>query len=216
MALGAGHAEASLVLVFMAGKAVGGKSHERVVQVLATEKCALRSRDVLRGVAGAAGDRGVLPVQHIAGLAVVKALGSGVPMQHVEIFAVVVRVAFDAGSAGRSTLGERGVQTVVILDFRGDFGVALCAAKRGGTRGHGVALSAVGRAIEPLMGLGERAGRDLCTHRYGSEEKTEQKERAKPTCELCRGMSCWSCHPNSERKLPRQWNAHLRHSVLLS
>ena len=185
MALGAGRAEASLVLVFMAGKAVGGKPHERVVQVLATEKCALRSGDVLRGVAGAAGDRGVLPVQHIAGLAVVKAPGSGVPVQHVEVFAVVVRVAFDAGCTRRATLWERGMQTTVVLDFIGDFGVALRAAKCGGTCGDRVALGAIGRAIEPLMGLGKRAGRDLRTDGDGGEDKTEQKERAKPTCELC-------------------------------
>jgi len=70
-------------------------------------------------------------------------------------------MALHTGRAGRAGQGIGGVQAMVAINLRGNFAVALSTSERRGARGNRVTLGAVGRAVEALVRLGKRAGRDL-------------------------------------------------------
>ena len=78
-------------------------------------------------VAAACG--GVLSVEHISGLGVVEPFARRRPVKHVEVFAVVIGMALDAGRALRPTVGIGGMKAFLKAKFEGNLLVALNAAK---------------------------------------------------------------------------------------
>ena len=116
---------------------------------------------MLGGVATAAGERCMLAVEYVAGLAVIETLGRGIPVDHVEIFSIVIRVTLDARRAGSAGQGIGRVQPVVALDLGSNFAMTFRAAKRGGAQRGSVALDAVGRTVEALVRARQGAGRNL-------------------------------------------------------
>lgn len=139
---------------------------------------------MLRCMAGAAGGCCVFAVEKIARLAVVKASGRWIPMQHVEVFAVMVGVAFDAGRPWRAAQRKASVQAVVVLDFGRNFRVTFGAAKCCGASGNGMTLGAVGGATECLMGPGQRAGRNLRASRQRKNQAAQQSKGSEANHEL--------------------------------
>ena len=127
VALQAVGAETALVLVLVARSARGTKPHPGVVELLFAQQRAGGRSDVLGGVAIAASGGCVFPIQDIAGLGVVEALHRRVPVEHVEVFAVVVGVALYAGRAGRAGQRIGGMQAVVALHLGGNLAVTLGA-----------------------------------------------------------------------------------------
>lgn len=99
----------------------------------------------------------MLAIENKAGFGVVKTFGRGVPVQHVEIGAIVIGMTLDASRAGRSCTWKRGVQAAIVLQFRRDLSVALRAAIGWGARVELMALGALRFAAKTLVGFGERA-----------------------------------------------------------
>ena len=99
VALCAARAEPALMGILMAGGTFRRKAHPGVAQVLLRKDGTRRGRNVLRGVAGPAAYSGVSAIQRITGRRVVEALHCRRPVQHVEVFAIVVGVAL--GAIGR-------------------------------------------------------------------------------------------------------------------
>lgn len=69
---------------------------------------------MLRIMAGPAANADVLAVERVSGLRVIESLWRRVPVQQVEVFSVVIGVAFYAGSARWSRARVSGVQTFVV------------------------------------------------------------------------------------------------------
>lgn len=122
---------------------------------------------MLCGVAGSATYTCVLSIEGIAGLRVVESLCGGLPVNHLEVHAVVIGVAFHTGGSRGAVARERGVETSVGFDFVSDFDVAFSAAEGGRSRRDRVALGTVCVAAQALMRAGEGAGRDLRAGRRG-------------------------------------------------
>jgi len=179
VALQAVGAKAALVVILVTGAARSDETHPGAIQVLALKQRPFGGGYVLCGVATAASRGGVLAIEHITGLRVVKPLRRGVPMDHVEVLAVVIRMAFDACRAGRSGQRIGGVQAMVAVHFGGDLAMTLRAAERRGSRGDGVALGAVGGAVEALMRPCQRTRRDL-TVQHEREEKCGDSSPREP------------------------------------
>lgn len=100
MALCAVVAEAPLMRVLMTGGTARRKAEPCVIQIFGAEQRARRRGDMLRRVASAALYSCVLAIKRVAGLCVIEILR--VPVDESEVFAVVIRVAFYAGSALRA------------------------------------------------------------------------------------------------------------------
>jgi hypothetical protein len=127
-------------------------------------------------MAGAALGRGVLSIQDIAGLGVIKPRVRRVPVHHGEFLAIVVGVALDARRSRRSVLGVRCVEPGVRAQFRSNLLVAFQTAKIDRPCRNCVALRAIGWTVQALVGLGEWAGRDLP---MGRQAKKNQKKSSK-------------------------------------
>lgn len=164
MALRAVCPETALMLVLMATDAIRRQPEPGLTQILRCEKPAPRLNNVCRLMARPAANAGVLALQHITSLRMIESLGSRVPMQQREVRPIVIGVTLDAGRARRPRLRKSRMQTFVLLNLRRDLLMALNAAKRRGTRINGVALGAIIRPVQTLVGFGERPGRNLRLH----------------------------------------------------
>ena len=100
MALEAVLPELPVVSVLMTGKAVLRKAQKRPVQILHLDRGPLRLRNIPGLVALLAGEAGVFTFQDIACLAMVKGTLRRFPVNHAEVFTVVLRMASDAGFVG--------------------------------------------------------------------------------------------------------------------
>lgn len=141
------------VVVFMACSAGGRKSEPRVPKVFSVEKRSLRRRDVLRRVTRTAAHSNVFAVERVACLRVVETRSCRIPMDHVEVHAIVVGMAFDACGSGRARTRKGRMQAFVLLQLHGNFTVALETAKGGSLGRNFMALRAVGIPAQALMGL---------------------------------------------------------------
>lgn len=171
--------EAALMLVFMAGDAVGRQAEPGAIQVLCPEQSARRRRDMLGYVAGAAADADVLAVERISGLRVIEAFRCRIPVQKGEVLSVVIRVALNAGRAGRTRARESGVKPLVPLQLIRDLAMAFDTAKGRGSGGNFVTLDAIGRTIQVLVRPGKRSGGDL---RMGQPKGYPDKADRKTPC----------------------------------
>lgn len=117
--------ESALVRVRVAGRTLGKKPHPCVVQVLGREKRAFRRCNVLHGMTGATGYASVLSFKWKSRCSVVESLWRRIPMNHLEINAIMVRVALDACGPRRALAGEGCMKTMVPLDLIGDLTMAV-------------------------------------------------------------------------------------------
>ena len=201
VALQAVGAKTALVLVLVARGAGLAEPHPGVIELLFAQHPARGWGDILDGVAIAASCGCVLSIQDVAGLGVVESLRRGIPMEHVEVFAIVVRVALDACRAHGASHGVSGVQPVVTVNLSGNLTVALGAAEGCGARGDHVALGAVGGAIQALMRPRQRAGRDLAAHGDGEQECRDPSEQEAGkqvqflSASICSGVHLLPCVP---------------------
>src|SRR5579871_1972717 len=154
-------AKPALVLVLVASGAGGAQAHPGVIQILLGEERTRCRSNVRRSMTLAALRGRVLSIKDVPGLGVIEALRRRIPMQHVEVFAVVIGMALDACSSGRACLRIGGVQATVRLQFVADLAVAFDAAETCRAGGDRVALRAVGRAVEAFVCLRQRARRNL-------------------------------------------------------
>lgn len=173
MALGAVAAKAALVLVFVARTATWREPHPCVVQVFAAKQCPLLRINMLGSVAGAAGHADMLAVKRIAGFRVIESLECRVPMNHLEIRAIMVGMTFHAGLARRGGSWKGGMQSPILHELGRDFLVAFEAAESRCPGGDLVALCAVGVAAQALVCTSKRARRDLPMQHWRREDQSQ-------------------------------------------
>lgn len=173
--------EASLVLVFVAGSALCRHAEISLAEILLQlhQKASRCRRDILRLVALAAIHAHMLAVEHIAGLGVIESLGRRIPVQQCEILPVVIGVALDAGLTGLARGGEGAVEAAMLLKFCGNLAMAFGAAKRPLAHRLSVALGAIGRSLEAVMGARQGPRRYLCL-RGARNSHREQKNARQP------------------------------------
>jgi hypothetical protein len=145
--------ESALMVVFVASTTCRRKPEPRVSKILSGKKRALRRGDVLRGMARAAAHTGVFAFERIACLGVIETRGCRIPMDHVEVHAIMVRMAFDACGSSRARTRKGRMEAFVLLQFHGYFTVALETAKCRSLGRNFMALRAIGIPIQALMGL---------------------------------------------------------------
>jgi len=147
MALRAILAQASAMCIFVASEAVAGEPKEGTIQILLLKPRALRRGNVSRVMALLAGQRRVLTLQPVARLAVIEGLFRRLPMDELELQAVVLRVAASALFVV-GFLQQGGVVAAVCRNALGDFGVALQALELLVAACNPVAGSAIGGPAE--------------------------------------------------------------------
>lgn len=154
-------AKAPLVFVLMAGNAARREPHPRTIQIFVRQQRTRRCGNVLRRVARAASDSRVFAVQKKACCGVIKTLRSRIPVNHLKIRPVVIRMAFHACLAWQAGAGKCCVQSLVLLNLRGNFLVAICAPERWRLCIDLVTFDAVRTPAQALMRTHQRAGRNL-------------------------------------------------------
>ena len=135
--------QAALMFILVAVNTGWRQAEPCAIEIFTGEQRAGRRRNVLRGVTGTAADVGVFAIEAIAGLGVIEAARSWIPMHHLKICTVVIGVALDASGARnwRARIGS--VQAAVLLQFVGDFLVTFSAAEFRRSRRDRVAFSAI-------------------------------------------------------------------------
>src|ERR1017187_9840994 len=113
---------------------------------------------MLCAVAVSAVDAGVLAVERVTRLRVIKAFWRRIPVQKSKILPVVIRVAFDTGRTFRSRAQEGSVKPLVPLQFVPNLSMAFDTAKGRRTGGNLMTFCAIGRPVQALVGPGKRSG----------------------------------------------------------
>ena len=144
------------VLILVAGKAVPRQAEEGAVQVPDLDGPPLDVRNVLGLVALLAHQAGVLALQWISRLLVIKSFQRRFPMDQREILTVVFRVTADAVPAGGRQTDHGGVKSSPRRKSLGDLRMALQAPENSRAGSESVAGRALERAAERLVRPGER------------------------------------------------------------
>jgi len=110
---------------------------------------------MLRRMAGAATDAHVLSVEGVSRSRMVEALRGWVPVNHLEVDPVVIRMAFDAGHTRCGRTREGGVKPLVLLQLDGDFLVTFQTAELRAPCGDCVTLYAICVSIQALVCAGD-------------------------------------------------------------
>lgn len=143
-----------------------------MVQILHLDDCPIRLRHVRLGVALFASHRSVLPLQRVAGLAMVELGARFAPSDNVEIgpgvFLMAARAIFFVGAA----VDHRRVITFVLRDPVANFVVAIQTPQLRRTGAESVAEPATGRTGERRVGFRERPRRDL-----GGQGNAQQSDK---------------------------------------
>ena len=150
------------VLVLVARSALRRNAKPCAAQVLGPQQGVRLRCNVPRLMTAPATDPGVLPIQCVSRFGVVKALRRRIPVQQVELLTIVIGVALHARRAFRPFLGKGRVQPPLLMQFAGNFAMALKAAELRRPRGNLMALHAVCRAVQVLVRAGKWPRRDLC------------------------------------------------------
>src|SRR5581483_11990183 len=130
---------------------------------------------MLRRMAGATTHTYMLAVERVPSLRMIEARGSWRPVDHLEVRAVVIRMAFRAGRARRSRPREGRMQALILLNLCGNLPMGFKAFEGGCPGGNLVAVDAVGIAAQALMRARQRAWRNL---RLRGESNAQHCERA--------------------------------------
>jgi hypothetical protein len=174
MALRAGGPEAALVLVLVASHALRRKAEVAMTQVLLLQESAGRCGNILRLVARTACHADVLPIQGESGLGVIESLRRRIPVQHREILAVVVGMAFYASFTGSAFIRKSAVQPAMLLQLRGNLAVAFGTAERSLAHRLGMALGAVSRSLQIVMWTRQGSGGNLRMRRPRNSQQDQQ------------------------------------------
>lgn len=159
------------MLILVTSNAVLGNTEEGFVQICDFDSAALCRGDMVGEVALVARESGVLAFKVVPGLLVIE--GGGSEFDEREILSVVIGVALDATLAGTRLLLVSGVESAIRFQTRGDFRVALQAAKRGLARREFVAGCAVLRTVQRLVCAGQRPWRDLRIGAPGEQRRNQ-------------------------------------------
>jgi hypothetical protein len=183
VAAGAMGIELAAVFVAVAGSAVAGQAEIGAIQILEEDASAGRWRNIVGFVALVAGDGGVTAFERVAGLAVVEGFAVGLPMDELEIRAVVFGMAFGALGPGDVRGEEGGMQAAVFREALANLGVALEAFEDARAAAEVVALGAVGGAGKRLVRPGKLTGRNLCARGKHTQGGGKQKNRSEEKCQ---------------------------------
>jgi len=132
---------------------------------------------VLRSVTLHAGQPGVLPLQNIPGFAVIECFRRRVPLDEVEIWAVVLGMAARAVPAGAPLGDQRCVQTALLGETLGNFHVAFETFQIGFPHADLVTARALGWPTEGLVRSGKRAGGNLGPPGGGQQQRYQTRGR---------------------------------------
>ena len=118
----------------------------------------------------------MLSIERVSGLGVIEPLRSRSPVNHLEIFSVVIRMALCACRARRAGQWIRRMQALFLLNLRGDFFMALEAPERKTLRRYLMTLDAICRPSKALVRSGKRSWGYLriCS---SSQKKSEAQNR---------------------------------------
>lgn len=161
------------MFVFVTADAGGGKAQPCAIEVFVLQYTARGGGNMLCVMAGSASDTDMPAVENISGFRMIESGRSWLPVDHREVFAVVIGVAAGTGRALRSGLGISRVQSSMCFDLRGNFAVTIEAAKLRRAGRNLVAFGAVGGAAQGLVRTRQRAGRNL---RLRLERQVQQEE----------------------------------------
>lgn len=145
-----------------------------MTQVLLLQESAGRCGNVLRLVARTAGRAHVLPIQRESGLGVIESLRRRIPVQHREILAVVVGMAFYASFTRPAFIRKSAVQPAMLLRLRGNLAVAFGTAERSLAHRLCMALGAVSRSLQIVMWTRQRSGGNLRMRRPRNSHQDQQ------------------------------------------
>ena len=136
------------MLVFVATGAFGRETGPGAIEVFGFQQGAHGGGNVLRIVTGTTPNPDVLAVNPVARLRVIESSGARIPMDHGELFTVVVGMAFYASGARRPGLRILCMESFVQGQLGRNFGVAIQAMEGGRLSRDGVALHAVARTVK--------------------------------------------------------------------
>ncbi len=175
--------ELSLMEILVAAKAVRGKTQERLAGIFVLDQLLHLHAHVRRGVALPAAECGMLAVQGVAGLVVIKLFLRWLPANQLKAFTVVLGVAAGAVFVGIVFLHHGGVKAFVLHQPLVDLGVAIQAFQRT-PRSEPMAAGALRQSGDGLMCFGEWAGRDLradgARHAERNQKAGDRKRESGP------------------------------------
>lgn len=173
----------ALVGVLVASNAFLGQSKERPGRILHFDQRALRGNHIGRNMALLASQAGMFAFQAIARKAVVKLCLRRLPMNEMEIFAIVFQMAAHAFLAVRISHLNLGVITMLGLKPLGNLFMAIQALEGRRAGAELMATSAFRRAAQRLVSFRERTRGDLRASRRAKvphPEKARQKDGGGP------------------------------------
>lgn len=168
--------KAALVEVFVAGGAGCRDADKSAIEVFDLDQRAHIRRDALRHVALLAVDARVLSFEDVSRLFMVE--GFRVPFDEREVLAIVIGVALHASLTGTGLKSVRGMQSLVRVESRSNFGVAV-EAFEDRLAAQFVASCTTGGAFEILMGAGERPGGNL-RRSCSTKQRDRTQDQASP------------------------------------
>jgi hypothetical protein len=153
--------QATLVMVHMARDAIWHQTEPCAVEILAAEQRASLRGNMLRAVAGTTTHAYMLAVEQVARFHMVESFRRGIPVQHLEIDSIVVRVTLHTCCARRAGRWEAGMKSLVLLKLAPDLAVTIHAPERPAAGRNLMALDAIRCPVQALMRTCKRARRNL-------------------------------------------------------
>ena len=120
---------------------------------------------------------GVFPLQRIPGFVVIECFGRRVPLDEVEIWAVVLGMAARAVPASAALANQRCVQAALLGQTLGNFHVAFETFQIGFPRADFVTARALGWPAEGSVRSGKRAGGNLGPPGSGQQQSDQTRGR---------------------------------------
>ena len=179
VALQAVVAELAFVRILVTGDALLRKAEERLGGIRHLDERTFRAHHVHRRMTLLAGGVRVLPFEDIAGLLVVKLFLGRLPVNEMEVLAVVLQMAANAVLAVGILHSEPRVVAVLGVEPPGNFLVAVETLKGRRAGSELVATRALRCAGQGFMRFGKRPGRDLRVERRRCEQEREKTRQAK-------------------------------------
>ncbi len=154
----------ALVYVFMAVRASGFKASKRGVQIFAFQHRTVLRIDIFGDVAFRAFKLRMLAFQCPSGFSVIELLLRYWPPHDAEVHSVMLGMASRAIVAPGTRLDFQGVVATLLRKTTRDFFVAFQALDLGLSPAKNMTVGTLYRAIEIVVSLAERAGRNLSHH----------------------------------------------------
>lgn len=162
VALGAIRAQPAAVRILVAGNTILGEAQPGAGQILDFDLRLLRGENIRWRVALGAIDLRVLSFQNISCLAMVKGIDRPIPVDQIEVWTVMLRVALGAFLAVGRVFHQGSVQSAMVPQSLCNLHVAFHAFQFPGPDPQHMAARALRRSAQGLMSFGQRPGRKLC------------------------------------------------------